>query len=225
MPGRSILFGLALAAMAAGARADVTLLAPRAGERLDGGREATLAWSARSLPPDAEEWEAFLSLDGGAYYAVRITPHLDTGVRTFRFRVPNVASTRARLLLRVGNETDEHLIELPEVFTIVPGWAPLDFAVASEEEGEAAIPGGAPSREWVSADHVRHRSRQAVTSNAPSLGTALPRETACTVAGGARLQRPDLTDREELPRNRRVAHPSPRSSERSILLLTTRLNI
>lgn len=223
MSVRSILV-VALAAIAASATADVTLIAPRAGEQLDGGREATIAWSATSLPADAEEWEAFLSLDGGAYYAVRITPHLDADVRTFRWRVPNVASSRARLLLRVGNETNEHLIELAETFTILPGWAPIDFAVRSEEEGEAAIPGGAPSVEWVGADRVRHRSRDAAASPVPAFAASVPLD-GVAVGGSQRLPRPARTSRARVFEARAPARCDRRSAPCAVLLLTTRLNI
>ena len=65
------------------------LTAPRAGEVLHGGGFATLQWSADALPPHAEEWEAFLSIDGGKYYAFRVTPHLDLGIQRFDFVVPS----------------------------------------------------------------------------------------------------------------------------------------
>src|ERR1051326_1470417 len=72
------------------------LLAPalHAATTLRGGSFATIERPA-ALPANAEEWEAFLSLDGGAYYAFRITPHLDVARRTFTWVVPNVDTTRA----------------------------------------------------------------------------------------------------------------------------------
>src|SRR5258706_10099840 len=117
-------------------------------------------WSAASLPAHAEEWEAFLSVDGGGYYAVRVTPHLDAGIRTFRWRVPNVAASQVRLLLRVGDETTEHLVELTQTFAIVPRDSLPEIeslqVASAHEAGEAAIAGGAPSVEWVSGDLIRH---------------------------------------------------------------------
>jgi len=85
---------------------------------LRGGSFATIERPA-ALPANAEEWEAFLSFDGGAYYAVRITPHLDVARRTFTWVVPNVDTTRARILVRAGDERHETLIELPATFAIV----------------------------------------------------------------------------------------------------------
>jgi len=102
----------------------------------------------------ADEWEAFLSLDGGNYYAVRITPHLDADVRSFVWRVPNVASRDARILIRVGDEHRERAIELQSTFTIVPD--PLhierDFGSSSANGAEAARPGDPNVNEWTAGD-------------------------------------------------------------------------
>lgn len=105
-------------AQAAQARPEATLppdlhpieqLAPSQGAVLVGGGSAELRWS--ELPAfarlhDVEEWEAFLSLDGGKSYPFRITPHLDRDLRTLRWQVPPVASADARLLFRFGNEEE-----------------------------------------------------------------------------------------------------------------------
>ena len=90
-----------------------------AGTVLRGGSFATIEWSAATLPANAEEWEAFLSLDGGAYYAFRITPHLDIARRQFTWLVPNVDTKNARILIRTGDERRETLHELPARFEIV----------------------------------------------------------------------------------------------------------
>ena len=79
--------------------------APRAGVPMHGGTFATLEWTAGALPPHAEEWEAFLSVDGGRYYAFRITPHLDIDRRRFDFLVPNVGTGNARILIRTGGNS------------------------------------------------------------------------------------------------------------------------
>ncbi len=74
---------------------------------LRGGTRATVWWSAESLPPFVEEWEAFLSVDGGKFYAYRITPHLEADLRQFTFEVPNVETDQARILIRAGDERRE----------------------------------------------------------------------------------------------------------------------
>ena len=112
---RRVLLVLLLAApLAANAEVlSIRLEQPAKGATLTGGSTATIAWSATSLDSEVEEWEAFLSVDGGRYYGARITPHLDASIREFRWTVPNVSSRDARILLRFGNEKNEHVVELP----------------------------------------------------------------------------------------------------------------
>lgn len=117
-----------LAALSARAEVRAVLHAPLQGEVLRGGGRATISWSAAPLPAFAEEWEAFLSTDGGRYYAYRITPHLDLDRREFTFDVPNVASEDVRILIRTGDERREIELRTPYRFVIVgtrPGpWPP-----------------------------------------------------------------------------------------------------
>jgi hypothetical protein len=132
------------------------LLEPRDGVTLRGGDVATLDWSATSLPEQAEEWEAFLSVDDGDYYAYRITPHLRLERRSISFDVPNVDTSHARILIRVGNEERETEIALPARFSIVRD-STLDAtskpeAVADEDRGEAARPGERGVIEWGDGD-------------------------------------------------------------------------
>src|ERR1700694_4462844 len=102
------LLTFALFAVASRARAEApNLLAPANGATLRGGSFAEVRWSAAQLPPSAEEWEAFLSINGGKYYAFRVTPHLNTNLRRFTFVVPNVDTHDARILIRTGNEVQE----------------------------------------------------------------------------------------------------------------------
>ncbi|HWS70691.1 MAG TPA: hypothetical protein VN605_01195 [Thermoanaerobaculia bacterium] len=140
--------------------------APRAGAVLRGGTTATIAWSARELPRFAEEWEAFLSADGGRHYAYRITPHLDLDQRHFTFEVPNVETGDARILIRAGDERREIELELPATFAIrqdrfkatAAGPSTLD----EEQRGEPARAGEAGVIEWVDGDrdggHLTPRS-------------------------------------------------------------------
>jgi hypothetical protein len=152
-PGR-LLGALALLA-ALSARADVraVLHAPYEGEVLRGGARATVSWSAPELPRFAEEWEAFLSVDGGKYYGYRITPHLDLDQRQFTFDVPNFETESARILIRAGDERREIEIELPQTFVIQQDHAraltiaPLQ--VVEEKRGEPARPGDRGVIEWI----------------------------------------------------------------------------
>lgn len=113
-----VAFALLFSALFARAES-VRLLAPANGATLRGGSFAELKWTAAELPKSAEEWEAFLSLDGGKYYAFRITPHLDVELRSFTFVVPNVDTHDARILIRTGDEVHESHFEARGTFSIV----------------------------------------------------------------------------------------------------------
>ncbi|MES1210848.1 MAG: hypothetical protein ABUL63_00810 [Acidobacteriota bacterium] len=104
----------------------IRVLAPAAGAELTAGQPATIAWEP-TAGLESEEWEAFLSLDGGKTYTVRLTPHLDLAIRQFSFHVPDLPTSRARLLLRFGDERREQIVEAPGVFAIAPrlGWHEL----------------------------------------------------------------------------------------------------
>jgi hypothetical protein len=219
MSARHLLLACALGAFATTASAGLTLLAPRAGDRLEGGSDATIRWTATSLPAHVDEWEAFLSVDGGAYYPVRITPHLDVGIRTFRFRVPNVATTRARLLLRIGDESDELRVELPQTFTIVAHAATIDFRerhTADATQSDGAV-------EWVERDLVRHRRDDSSASDVPCITATCGFEEAAenVMTDELRVMSASLHD---------AHHSSPVTHHssllvRPLLLLSTRLNI
>jgi hypothetical protein len=92
---------------------------------------AFVEWEHEHPPPGAVEWEAFLSLDGGRTYPVRITPHLDLSIRRFHFQVPAFPTRDARILLRFGDERREVEVEAPQLFTILPGTAswPADLKI------------------------------------------------------------------------------------------------
>lgn len=144
----------ALALSAAGARpalAYARLVAPAAGAELQAGSLAVVEWEETALPEHTEEWEAFLSVDGGRTYPLRVTPHLDIGIRRFSFRVPDVPTQEARLMLRFGDERREVGIEAPQRFSIVPGglrfWTPPPRRVLSS--GEAARAGDRGVAIWV----------------------------------------------------------------------------
>jgi hypothetical protein len=135
-------FGLLLpfALLAVGERqalasAGPRLVAPEAGAELRAGTLAVVAWE--DPPPKAEEWEAFLSLDGGRTYPLRITPHLDLGIRRFAFAVPPFPTREARVLLRFGDERREVGFETPHRFAIALSetyWPPgLDIALSPGE--------------------------------------------------------------------------------------------
>jgi len=155
-----------LAALPAHGSIRALMQEPRGGDVLRGGATATVSWSATDVPRFAEEWEAFLSVDGGAFYAYRITPHLSIEQRRFTFEVPNVATDHARILIRAGDERKEVEIELPADFAIEQDRAKAiaggSVRVDDDERGEPARSGEPGVVEWVDGDrggrHLRQRS-------------------------------------------------------------------
>jgi hypothetical protein len=172
--------------------AAVELVAPRAGSTLAAGSMAELEWAPGerfSRLPAVEEWEAFLSLDGGATFPLRITPHLDQDLRRIRFQVPPFATADARILLRFGDERRETAVELPVRFAIAapPGLPLLEtsFPLAHQAaaSGEPARPGHAGVVAWVEGDRRGGGLRQVVAAVRPSLRARLePPETRTEAA-------------------------------------------
>ncbi|HEX7676609.1 MAG TPA: hypothetical protein VF713_00680 [Thermoanaerobaculia bacterium] len=167
---RSIaLAALLLPAVAFAGPAQVRLIAPAAGTALRGGETAAIAWEADSLPPGAEEWEAFLSIDGGKHYAIRITPHLDIDIHRATWTVPNITAGDVRVLLRVGDERREIAIDAPASFAIEArlGVAPIwPAATSSASRGEEARQGDGGVTAWVAGDRAGTWSHL-VTASAP----------------------------------------------------------
>lgn len=147
----ALLAGL-IPALALASPAQIRLTAPIAGVALRGGETATISWEADVLPQATEEWEAFLSIDGGRRYAIRITPHLDIDRHSATFTVPNITASNARLLLRFGNERNETEVELPTSFKIEGTFtgAPLwPAAATSASHGEEARRGDGGVVAWI----------------------------------------------------------------------------
>jgi hypothetical protein len=173
----STLLAVCLAFLALPGRAQpVRLVAPLAGSTLAAGSTAELEWAPLAdfdRLSKVEEWEAFLSLDGGATFPLRITPHLDQDLRRIAFQVPPVPTGDARILLRFGDEHRETAVVLPEGFSIVvasPGLEPA-FGLASRalSAGEPALPGQAGVVAWVEGSRRGVGLRQVVASRQPGL--------------------------------------------------------
>jgi hypothetical protein len=237
--------GLNAAAASAAAAPPVRLLAPEEGMVLAAGSTATLEWAPTAdLVRQAgwEEWEAFLSLDGGATYAIRITPHLDRDLRRIRFQVPGFPTRDARLLLRFGDERREALYELPQRFSILPSPG-IDGAAAGNvldlprtvwRRGEPARPGEPGVVAWVEGPRRGGPIRQVVTVEPPRAGPGLALPAALPALAAVISEPPpsgapaaDAGARSPLPAPRADAatsarRPLPRTTD--LLLLLTRRN-
>ena len=188
---RRIVFALLLASAGAAAQASVRVVEPADGSVLTGGSTAIIRWTGTVDADRIEEWEAFLSVDGGRYYSARITPHLDISIHEFRWTVPNVASTDVRILLRFGNEKDEHAIEVPLAFSIDPAAASIARSERASSPGEPARPGDPGVMQWTEGDRSGAHAAEFAAS-IPGLATAVPQqidENSPIVSAGSALQR------------------------------------
>src|SRR5436190_13809814 len=135
------------------------LLAPSNGDVLPGGRFVTLAWSGDH--PGAEEWEAFLSVDGGRFYSVRLTPHLDIDVHRFDVLMPNVDSHDVRILIRTGDERNETILTMPQRFRIHAEAPTVQPARVQAEGPESARPNEPRVVVWSTVTGIEHSAAPA----------------------------------------------------------------
>jgi len=228
---------LTTAAPGAASALAVHLLEPADGTVLSGGTTATLAWEpgpGMSLV-GVQEWEAFLSLDGGASWPIRITPHLDLGLRRVSFPIPAVPSREVRLLLRVGDESYEEPYAVAETFTIAarPS-AILPAATIRYTVGESALPGGAGVVAWVEGTRQSNSLEAAIAVPLHSGWTGVDLVSLARFPVGAETNQPihdlfpDARDAgiTPVPEPRvRKPRPLPEPPEaRDILLATERLD-
>lgn len=147
--------------------APIAVLAPLHGAVLAAGSSVDLEWAEsgtfQSLAAHADEWEAFLSVDGGKTYPLRITPHLDRDLHRVRWQVPQMATRDARFLFRFGDERREVAFAPAVRFTIVES-AAQDAAVSLPEtafaRGEEPLPGHPGVVGWVSGTRRGGQMRQ-----------------------------------------------------------------
>jgi hypothetical protein len=221
-------------ALALAGPAQIRLLAPVAGAALRGGETAVVSWEADALPPQAEEWEAFLSIDGGRHYAIRITPHLNIDMHRATWTVPNITARDVRVLLRFGDERNEREIEVPISFSIegrFNGAALWPSATSSANRGEEARPGDGGVTAWVAGDRNGSRSHLVTASVPETLRGAVVRRQMSDGDQVATLQRVPLAAPPYLsPLALHATHPRseqdpPELASPDILLFSSRLNI
>jgi hypothetical protein len=228
---RSVTVIVGLILFVASAAAAVEVSTPAAGSTLRGGSVARLAWSAEALPADVEEWEAFLSIDGGAHYAFRITPHLDIALRSVTWLVPNVDARDARLLIRTGDERKERTFVLPLSFAIARDWnariALRPFT--ANRRGESAREGDDPVAAWTEGDRRGTRVTQVTHVDPPaamqSLHTvSVSDQTSAVVSKSLFVASLNQTAAAKAT-NRRPSFVATQPSPASVLLAVGRLNI
>jgi hypothetical protein len=219
---RQFLITALLLAAAVAQAEPLQLIAPANGDVLRGGRFATLAWAADRLGNDAEEWEAFLSVDGGRFYSVRLTPHLDINTRRFDALIPNVDSDDVRILIRTGNERNETILTMPlrlhiraEAVAVRPSQTPA-------EGPESARPNEPRVVQWSVGDHVE----ASATPDAIRAVKTISERTKWGVGNRGSEERLPTPDSRLPIKHSRPPQPARCSLETSdVLLRSSRLNV
>lgn len=103
--------------LAAGADEGSEILAPTAGTVVRAGDVVEVRWTP--VPPDVEEFELLLSIDGGKTFPVRFTTALDPKQTSYFWHVPNVPTGAARILLRVGVDDREEMMRPGPLFQVL----------------------------------------------------------------------------------------------------------
>lgn len=213
-----------------------SLVAPHDGAELAAGGIAWLAWEPGPGLAEMgriEEWEAFLSLDGGATFSVRLTPHLALDRKRVAVRLPGTPSDDARLLLRFGDERREVEQPVAARFKLVPqpGHLVPPAHRLALRRGEAARQGQAGVTAWAEGgrDGSGWRELESVETESSLVPAARPSAGLWGLAAGPRdpvapVSEPPPTGGEPL-----ILAPAPQPPPaplRSIpiLSLTQRLN-
>ncbi|PYQ61679.1 MAG: hypothetical protein DMF58_04075 [Acidobacteria bacterium] len=218
---RFAILALLLSAAFAARAESLRLISPGDRTTLRGGQFATLSWIPEHLTRNSEEWEAFLSVDGGRYYSVRLTPHLNIAIHSFEVLVPNIDSDDVRLLFRTGNERTESITEVPQRLRIR---AEAQFVVPSS----TAAGGPEPARPheprvviWSMGDHVETTAAPPQISPTSASSTHSKQTTLIS-----RAQRAVSGGQAILPvRTDKIVCPPPLPPQRDLLLQCSRLNV
>jgi len=213
------LAALAVAATRAAAGQSPLTFSPRS--VLRAGEAVTLRIA--SVPDGTEEWEAFLSVDGGLTFPVRITPHLPVAERDFSWIVPPLPTSDARIRLRFGIRGEEREIAAAQRFAIgvLPGAASL--GASGTTLGASPAPGEEDTLAWV--ERRAGRTFLVVPARTRGMGPdsrwaaaarpwrAIPRQrtTIALAAGSPATERPDAFRRisvRSAPQERSIASVS-----------------
>lgn len=155
-----LLLGAALVPAVAGAlphpqapAGAIEILRPRDGEVVDSGERVLVEWApgpSFAKLGTVEEWEVFLSLDGGRRFSIRLTPHLDAARRRVEVKLPDFGPGQARLLWRFGDEEQEVELLWGGTLEVRRGARRAEIRPTSRfAAGEPARVGAAPVWAWV----------------------------------------------------------------------------
>jgi hypothetical protein len=157
-PGKtSLLFAAAFLAAAAARRSEAfpRLASPAGGTIVAPGRVTRI--TIADEPPGAEEWEAFVSVDGGRTYPLRATPHLPIAERGFDWVVPALPPGALRMKVRFGTGGIEREFLLAEEFGVGTGVSGAPVIPDPGAIGETPAPGEEDTVAWVDVENGRAR--------------------------------------------------------------------
>lgn len=221
----SLLLALAASPLFAGTP---RLDSPIRGQSLHAGDELVIRWEDPS--PPGREWEAFLSLDGGHTYPLRLTPHLSSEIRTYAWEAPELAAADARIRLRFGDERSETQVDFPEPFAIRPSGRGRILEASCADIGRRPFPGEEESVAWTEASPSGGLSRLVSPPSPAGLASGTSWESArrslIFVQSSGRHLEPSADHRgldlaSSTGFSPRLRPPLPRSR----LALTSRLNL
>lgn len=112
------------------------IVAPRAGQTLRAGETVEVRWTGFDRPVD--ELEILLNVDGSGRFPVRLTEQLDPRPGCLLWRVPDLPTPSAHLVVRFGRGGRELLAE--------PGGS---FRIVCSAPGELPAPGFANGEWWL----------------------------------------------------------------------------
>jgi hypothetical protein len=149
--GGAFRLAAALVFVAGGAvEAAPRLSSPPPGSVVSGSDVVTI--SVSHPPAGASEWEAFVSLDGGRSYPLRVTPHLPIGELSFPWTVPALPSADVRVKARFGGRGGEEEFVFAETFSIAPGRARGAISADSGSLGLFPAAGEEGTVAWIDRD-------------------------------------------------------------------------
>lgn len=180
LAGRFVLALVAVLALAPNLAAEGDqggeILAPTAGTVVRAGDVVEVRWTP--VPPDVEEFELLLSVDGGRTFSLRLTAMLDPRVTSYSWHVPNVPTGAARIVLRVGENDREEVLRPGPAFELL---------------GDAEAPPGRftfRSGEWWTTEGIAVEPREVEIE--PSWSDQEPRRDGSAAAVGFPPPRPDV---------------------------------
>ncbi len=104
------------ATLPAGQEPAVRFLSPESAATVHPGQFLTVRWTP--LPPGTREFELLLLLDDSTGATVRLTTELDPARHSYRWRIPNLPSSSARLQIRLSRGAGEEPGATSAPFTI-----------------------------------------------------------------------------------------------------------